>query len=175
MNALTSKSSFGRAAAAGMMLLATTAMTLAPANDVEAQQPVQITQSVQFAANPARGDNILSRAGGYSQNREVIGVAISAGVDIPKHVTLQQAGELVQQELRKFGTDSEYFIHKNPNPNAGTSVMYFIDGKPWSNAMNYREAVSKAKAVSTDALFTFSHNKTKTLAATPGPQAALQH
>lgn len=175
MSAPNVKGSFAKQAGVGLLMLTMAAMPFAAANDAQAQQPVQITQSVQFAANPARGDNILSRAGGYSQNREVIGVAISVGADIPKHVTLQQVGERVQQELRKFGTDSEYFIHKNPDPNAGTSLMYFVNGSAWSNAMSYREGINKARDVSTDALFTFSHNKTKTLAATPGPQAALQH
>lgn len=44
MNALTSKSSFGKAAA-GLMAVAalTTALTLAPANDVEAQQPQNVS------------------------------------------------------------------------------------------------------------------------------------
>lgn len=175
MSAPNVKGSFAKQAGVGLLMLTMAAMPFAAANDAQAQQPVQIAQSVQFVSNPARGDNFLSRAGDYSKGREVVSIAITAGADIPKHVTLQQVGERAQQELRKFGVNAEYFVEKNPKSGAGTSMMYFIDGEPWSNAMSYREGVNKAKNVATDALFTFSHNKTKTLAATPGPQAALQY
>lgn len=61
---------------------------------------------------------------------QVVGIAVSAGADIPPGVTLQQVGERAKQELAKFGVDSEYFVEKNPRPDAGgTVVLYMIDGK----------------------------------------------
>lgn len=166
-------SSFSKSAKAGLLALAMVAMPFAAAKDAQAQQPVEIAQSVQFAANPARGDNIATRAGSYSNGREVVGIAISAGADIPSHVTLQQVGERVKQELAKFGVDSEYFVHKNPRPDAGTSLMYFVNGSAWSNAMSYREGLNKAETVAAEARLTFMYNKKDSIAS--APQAALQH
>lgn len=166
-------SSFSKSAKAGLLALAMATMPFTAANDVQAQEPAKITQSVQFSSNPARGDNIVTRAGDYSKGREVVGIAISAGADIPPGVTLQQVGERAKQELAKFGVESEYFVHKNPRPDAGTSIAYFIDGDSWSkNPLSYREGISKAKAVATDALFTFVYNRTNVASA---PQAALQN
>lgn len=166
-------SSFSKSAKAGLLALAMAAMPFAAANDAQAQQPVEITQSVKFASDPARGDNIVTRASDYSRGREVVGIAISAGADIPSHVTLQQVGERVKQELAQFGVDSEYFVHKNPKPDAGTSVIYYVDGIRWKNPIDFREAINSAKAVATEALFKFTYNKTKTLAS--APQISSQH
>jgi hypothetical protein len=168
-------SSFSKSAKAGLLALAMVAMPFAAANDAQAQQPVEIAQSVKFASNPAHGDDVFTRASDYSYGREVVGIAVSAGADIPPGVTLRQVGERAKQELAKFGVDSEYFVEKNPRPDAGgTVVLYMIDGKSWSkNAMPYREGINKARAVATDALFTFTYNKTKTVAS--APQAALRN
>ncbi len=169
-------SSFSKSAKAGLLALAMVAMPFAAANDAQAQQPVEIAQSVKFASNPARGDNIVTRAGDYSAGRNVVGIAISAGADIPKHVSLQQVGERAQQELKKFGVDSEYFVEKNPRPDAGTSIAYFINGDSWSkNPMHYREGINSAKSVATDALFTFSYNILRDKNVASAPQAALQN
>lgn len=173
MNALSTQTSFRNAAAGMMAAIALTTMPFVPANDAQAQQPVEITQSVKFASDPARGDNIVTRASDYSRGREVVGIAISAGADIPSHVTLQQVGERVKQELAQFGVDSEYFVHKNPKPDAGTSVIYYVDGIRWKNPIDFREAINSAKAVATEALFKFTYNKTKTLAS--APQISSQH
>ena len=176
MAALSTQNSFRNAAAGVMAAMALTTMPFVPANDAQAQQPVEIAQSVKFASNPARGDNIVTRAGDYSAGRNVVGIAISAGADIPKHVSLQQVGERAQQELKKFGVDSEYFVEKNPRPDAGTSIAYFINGDSWSkNPMHYREGISKAKSVATDALFTFSYNILRDKNVASAPQAALQN
>jgi hypothetical protein len=166
-------SSFSKSAKAGLLALAMATMPFAAANDAQAQQPVEIAQSVKFASDPARGDNIVTRASDYSRGREVVGIAISAGADIPSHVTLQQVGERVKQELAQFGVDSEYFVHKNPKPDAGTSVIYYVDGIRWKNPIDFREAINSAKAVATEALFKFTYNKTKTLAS--APQISSQH
>lgn len=161
--------SFKNAGIGALMLLAA---AFAPANDVHAQQPVQIAQSVEFKVDPARGDNIVSRASDYSRGREVVGIAVSAGEDIPSHITLQQVGEVAQKELAKYGVKAEYFVHKNPIPGKGTSVLYLIDGTSWSDrGMSYREGINQSKAIATDALNTFSYNKIKNIAS--APQATL--
>lgn len=164
-------SSFSKSAKAGLLALAMVAMPFAAANDAQAQQPVEIAQSVQFAANKARGDSFLSRAGDYSKGRKVVGIAITVGGDVPSHVTLQQVGELAKAKVESFKAPAEYFVERNPNPNAGTSMMYFIDGEPWSNAMSYREGLDKAETVAAEAWLTFMTKK-ETLAS--APQATLQ-
>jgi hypothetical protein len=170
MNAPDVKGSFSNSAKAALLALTMATMPFVPANDVQAQQP-QVVQSVKFASNAARGDNFLSRAGDYSKGRKVVGIAITVGGDVPSHVTLQQVGELAKAKVESFKAPAEYFVERNPNPNAGTSMMYFIDGEPWSNAMSYREGLDKAETVAAEAWLTFMTKK-ETLAS--APQATLQ-
>lgn len=170
MNALSTQTSFRNAAAGIMAAMALTTMSLAPTNDAQAQQP-QVVQSVKFASNAARGDSFLSRAGDYSKGRKVVGIAITVGGDVPSHVTLQQVGELAKAKVESFKVPAEYFVERNPNPDAGTSMMYFIDGEPWSNALSYREGLNKAETVAAEAWLTFMTKK-ETLAS--APQATLQ-
>lgn len=132
MNALTSKSSFGKAAT-GLMAVAalTSALTLAPANDVEAQQPQNVSTKPysQSITGTMKECSNYAKSGG-------IGVIVNYGPQ--NSISADEVGSKFVQGFAKRGADAKYFVVPSSAPGASVS---FCVGSLLSDPQNISDAV----------------------------------